>query len=266
MDTQSRQNDFREVISWLRCGDTTADPLMEEKLLEIIADRVMVKMGLKWSEEDLERKAEAQRRRERRNRQLPHPLSIKAMLEQMKRDDEQTMPEADSDPVTAESSKMVQEDNSRDCISSSVEIDSVVVAKALQWMARCHGIELNGSQIQSILYNAYGVWLARKGERLLSEHPQVWQYGPVFPRAYKHMKKNVGTGEVEYGMLQTDHPSEFIFVTRCFQRFAWTSASVLSSPHTAEGSPWKRSLDANAMKMGARIDDELIREWFLPRV
>ena len=148
----------------------------------------------------------------------------------------------------------------------SHELDSVVVAKALQWMASMHDIHLNGSQIQSILYNAYGVWLATKGERLLSEHPQVWQYGPVFPRAYKHLKKNVGTGEVEYDMLQADHPSEFVFVTKCFPRFAWTSASALSCPHTASGSPWKRSLDANPEKLGSRIDDELIREWFLPRV
>ena len=129
-----------------------------------------------------------------------------------------------------------------------------------------HDINLNGSQIQRILYNAYGVWLATKGERLLSEHPQVWQYGPVFPRAYKHLKKNVGTGEVEYDMLQADHPSEFVFITKCFHRFAWTSASALSCPHTASGSPWKRSLDANPEKLGSRIDDELIREWFLPRV
>ena len=267
METQNR-NDLREVMAWLHGGELTPNPEMEERFLDAIADRVMVRMGMKVSEEETARQQEATRRRERRRQGFPHPLSIKTLMAQIEQEEAHNVDVIPSVPLVVESTirDNVSEDLPWEKEGESHELDSVVVAKALQWMASMHDIHLNGSQIQSILYNAYGVWLATKGERLLSEHPQVWQYGPVFPRAYKHLKKNVGTGEVEYDMLQADHPSEFVFVTKCFQRFAWTSASALSCPHTASGSPWKRALDANPEKLGARIDDALIREWFLPRV
>ena len=245
---------YREVMAWLHGGDTVANPEMEEKFLDLIAERVMVKMGVKVSDEERLKCEEAERRRERRSRMSGSPLSIKTLMKQIQQE------------VQASSEESLPWENEAKADTPVNGLDSVVVAKALQWMASLHDIQLNGSQIQSILYNAYGVWLARKGVRLLSEHPQVWQYGPVFPRAYKHLKKNVGTGEVEYEMLQNDHPSEFVFLVKCFQRFAWTSAATLSCPHTAQGSPWKTSLDANPEKLGARIDDDLIREWFGQRV
>lgn len=267
METQVR-NELRDVMTWLRGGDMTPDPVMEERLLDIIADRVMIRMGVKVSEEEKMRRQEAARRRERRSVSFPHPLSIKTLMAQIQEEEGHNVavvPVAvnhdECRPATECADNLPWEKN-----EGFQELDSVVVAKALQWMAYLHDIQLNGSQIQSILYNAYGVWLARKGVRLLSEHPQVWQYGPVFPRAYKHLKKNVGSGEVEYDMLQNDHPSEFVFLVKCFKRFAWTSAAVLSCPHTAQGSPWKTSLDANPEKLGARIEDELIREWFGQRV
>ena len=267
METQNR-NDIREVIAWLHGGDLTPNPEMEERFLDAIADRVMIRMGVKVSEEETARQQEATRRRERRRQGFPHPLSIKALLDQIQQEEAHNVDVIPSVPLVVESTirDNVSEDLPWEKEGESHELDSVVVAKALQWMASMHDIHLNGSQIQSILYNAYGVWLATKGERLLSEHPQVWQYGPVFPRAYKHLKKNVGTGEVEYDMLQADHPSEFVFVTKCFHRFAWTSASALSCPHTASGSPWKVTKDNGKDKLGVRIDDRLIFDWFSIRI
>lgn len=267
METQER-NDLRNVMAWLRGGDMTPDPVMEERFLDIIADRVMIKMGVKVSEEEKARLQEAARRRERRNATFPHPLSIKTLMSQIQEEEGRNVEvvQVSADQGECSTTNECAEGLPWEKNEGFQELDSVVVAKALQWMASLHDIQLNGSQIQSILYNAYGVWLARKGVRLMSEHPQVWQYGPVFPRAYKHLKKNVGSGEVEYEMLQNDHPSEFVFLVKCFQRFAWTSATALSCPHIASGSPWKRALDANPEKLGSRIDDELIREWFLPRV
>ena len=78
--------------------------------------------------------------------------------------------------------------------ASSVELDSVLLAKALRHMAVIEGIELTQSQIQTILYIVYGVRLAQMDERLISEHPQMWQYGPVFPRAYNRLRKDASDG------------------------------------------------------------------------
>lgn len=251
--------DNNEVFAWLRGGDSTPDPEMENRFLDIIAERVMVKMGVKLSDEETARRAEAERRRQRRSRMTESPISIKTIMRQIREEEAQVqpaLPSEDSLPWENEAKPAAVPDS----------LDSVLVAKALQWMASTHEVSLNISQIQTILYNAYGVYLATKGERLLSEHPQVWQYGPVFPRAYKHLKKNSGNGQVEHDMLRNDSPDRYEYIRRCFMRFAWTSAGSLNAPHIAQDSPWKKTKDSNSDKLGVRIEDELIRQWFLSRV
>ena len=251
--------DNNEVFAWLRGGDSTPDPEMENRFLDIIAERVMVKMGVKLSDEEAARHAEAERRRQRRSRMPESPISIKTIMKQIREE------EAQAQPALASEESLPWENEAKPAAVPD-SLDSVLVAKALQWMASTHEVSLNISQIQTILYNAYGVYLATKGERLLSEHPQVWQYGPVFPRAYKHLKKNAGNGQVEHDMLRNDSPDRYEFIRRCFMRFAWTSAGSLNAPHIAQDSPWKKTKDSNSDKLGVRIEDELIRQWFLPRV
>ena len=254
-----RTGNHTDAAAGLPVGDYI-NQIMDDRLIDLIAERVMVKMGVKVSEEEKARREEAERRRLRRSRMPESPISIKAIMKRIQEEDASlpSVPASDEEdlPWETEAKEPVVK----------VGLDSVLVAKALQWMACTHDVSLNGSQIQTILYNAYGVWLATKGERLLEEHPQVWQYGPVFPRAYKHLKKNAGNGQVEHDMLKAECPDRFEFIRRCFQRFAWTSAGVLCAPHTAEGSPWKQTKDQSLDKLGVRIDDELIRQWFLPRV
>ena len=251
--------DNNEVFAWLRGGDSTPDPEMENRFLDIIAERVMVKMGVKLSDEEAARRAEAERRRQRRSRMTESPISIKTIMKQIREEETQAQPALPSE-------ESLPWENEAKPAAVPDSLDSVLVAKALQWMASTHEVSLNISQIQTILYNAYGVYLATKGERLLSEHPQVWQYGPVFPRAYKHLKKNAGNGQVEHDMLRNDSPDRYEFIRRCFMRFAWTSAGSLNAPHIAQDSPWKKTKDSNSDKLGVRIEDELIRQWFLPRV
>ena len=254
-----RTGNHTDAAAGLPVGDYI-NQIMDDRLIDLIAERVMVKMGVKVSEEEKARREEAERRRLRRSRMPESPISIKAIMKRIHEEDASlpSLPASDEEDLP-------WENEAKESVVK-VGLDSVLVAKALQWMACTHDVTLNGSQIQTILYNAYGVWLATKGERLLEEHPQVWQYGPVFPRAYKHLKKNAGNGQVEHDMLRTECPDRFEFIRRCFQRFAWTSAGVLCAPHTAEGSPWKQTKDQSPDKLGVRIEDELIRQWFLPRV
>ena len=255
-----RTGNHTEEAAVLPVGDYI-NQIMDDRLIDLIAERVMVKMGVKVSEEEKARREEAERRRLRRSRMPESPISIKAIMKRIQEEDA-SLPSV----TTKNDDEDLPWENKVKETVVKVGLDSVVVAKALQWMACTHEVSLNGSQIQTILYNAYGVWLATKGERLFEEHPQVWQYGPVFPRAYKHLKKNVGNGQVEHDMLRAECPDRFEFIRRCFKRFAWTSAGVLCAPHTAEGSPWKQTKDQSPDKLGVRIEDELIRQWFLPRV
>lgn len=261
--------EYRQVFAWLRGGDTTPDPQMENSFLDLITTAVAQRLIANRSE--YERMARAAERAERRTSRPSGILSIKAVLEQVRTEtpthidtssEDDDLPEAELVKDISMPSQTVEATEE----VSSAELDSVLLAKALRHMALIEEKELTQSQIQCILYIAYGVRLAQKGERLTSEHPQMWQYGPVFPRAYNRLRKDADDGFEEYDSLRNEHPAIFRYLTNCFLRYAWTKACILVSPHVADGSPWADTRKSNPDSWGARIEDDLIREWFLPRV
>ena len=259
----TRNPEYREVFAWLRGGDQTPDPIMENNFFNLVTAAVVERLIA--NRKEYERMVRAAERADRRSSRPSGCLSIKAMLEEVRKDtpvlmetvlaDDEDLPEAEPVKTPVDATDEV-----------SCELDSVLLAKALRHMAVIEGIDLTQSQIQSILYIAYGVRLAQKNVRLMSEHPQMWQYGPVFPRAYNKLRKDSADGSDEYYRLKTDHPSIFTYLENCFRRYAWTKACILVSPHLSEGSPWSDTHRSNPDRWGVRIEDELIREWFLPRV
>ena len=265
MTTTLQQTDtYRQVMAWLRGGDATPDPQMENNFFDLIT--AVVAERLIANRAEYERMARAAERAERRANRPSCCLSLKSMLEQVREENPmqiETVLTVDDDLPEAEP---VQKTSVETPDDTSSELDSVLLAKALRHMALIEGIDLTQSQIQSILYIAYGVRLAQKNVRLMSEHPQMWQYGPVFPRAYNKLRKDTADGSDEYYSLKTDHPSIFTYLENCFRRYAWTKACVLSTPHLSEGTPWSQTRKSNPDRWGVRIEDELIREWFLPRV
>jgi len=122
------------------------------------------------------------------------------------------------------------------------------------------------SQVQIIMYISYGVWLANTGNRLTSEHPQMWQFGPVFPRAYNRLRKNPSDGQEEYDAITKDHPEVIDFLRSQYQRFGFTTANIVSAPHLAAGSPWAKTRKKSPDKWGITIEDSDIHDWFRKRV
>ena len=255
---------YRQVMAWLRGGDATPDPEMENSFLDIMTAAVAERLIA--NRQEYERMARAAERAERRAHRPSGCLSIKAMLDEVRRETSEKTESvlADGEDLP-EAEPMLQSTIQKEEVSSC-ELDSVILAKSLRHMAVIEGIDLTQSQIQTILYIAYGVRLATKNERLTSEHPQMWQYGPVFPRAYNRLRKDSTDGTDEYYSLKTDHPNIFKYLENCFRRYAWTKACILSTPHLSEGTPWSETRKSNPDRWGVRIEDELIREWFLPRV
>ncbi len=255
---------YRQVMAWLRGGDATPDPEMENSFLDIMTAAVAERLIA--NRQEYERMARAAERAERRAHRPSGCLSIKAMLDEVRRETSEKTESvlADGEDLP-EAEPMLQSTIQKEEVSSC-ELDSVILAKSLRHMAVIEGIDLTQSQIQTILYIAYGVRLATKNERLTSEHPLMWQYGPVFPRAYNRLRKDSTDGTDEYYSLKTDHPNIFKYLENCFRRYAWTKACILSTPHLSEGTPWYQTRKSNPDRWGVRIEDELIREWFLPRV
>ena len=261
--TIKQQQDLREVVSWLRCGDTTPNPEMEEKFLDTITGIVKDRMTAPAVAVEVHAEQPQPRRRNPYG-DRPHPLSLKAIMQEVTGNPNYELPKIEVSSAPADMSPIANPE--AEIHTETDEIDSVVLARTLVCFSHENAHSINMSQLQVILYNAYGVFLAKNGKRLSDEHPQMWEYGPVFPKAYNRLKKNPSDGEAEAANLKETRPEVYEFLSQCFKRYAWTSASNLTAPHTAAGTPWTKTRKKSPDKWGAQIDDALISQWFGERI
>lgn len=241
----------------------TPDPKMEDRFIEVISAMVQERMR---TEEERTREQVARERAERRKHAGGKVLSIRSIVDEMRAAGECDMTYEELMGITPVRKETPAEPEPPKEERTASELDSYVLAKALSYMGVLEGHLLNMSQIQVILYISYGLWLACKGERLTAEHPQMWQFGPVFPRVYGRFRKGLGDGRLEYEQLKADHPQVLEFLSRRFRKHAWTKASVLTAPHTAGGTPWAVTRRGSPDKWGVQIPDEEIRGWFAARI
>ena len=247
MDKTDRQIQERsEVFAWLRGGDTTPDPVMEERFLDMVAEAVIERTGLR-----------------RRGKVNTAPLSIKAILEScgITPEDMGSL-NVPVPPKVKEVHMSSQQEEEHD----GWEVDSVTVAKVLCHMAYLGNWTACMSHIQLIMYIAYGVWLARKNDRLFNEHAQVWQFGPVFPKVYNAFKRGFNDSVEVYEKFREEYPEQFRFLERVFKRFGCMTVKALTAEHTADDSPWMETKRNNPDKLGIRIEDDLIAAWFRQRM
>lgn len=253
--TATTADSFRNVLAWLRGGDTTPDPVMEDLFIRVIADKVRETLTAAASpapvQSDEDRLKTAKTRMEHRERIRTlypegHPLSLKRLMAEA------------GDGKTSEGEEKVGSYAEKD-------LDSYQVAAAINYMGDRDGRNLNNSQIQAILYRAYGTWLSRKHERLFREHPQVWQYGPVFPRAYNKLRKDTSGGKEAYDTLQGTNPDLVDYLERLYGAAAVFCAKSLNAPFIRDGSSWSISKSRSGDRLGVPIDDLLIEAEFIPR-
>lgn len=147
--------------------------------------------------------------------------------------------------------------------------DSVTVAKFIIAKANERGYLVNMTKVQKLLYIAYGIFLAVKGERLTDEHPQAWPFGPVFPRTRNKLLKadfyGIVLGNPDLLHISSDMEADSL-VNSVFRSFGEWSASQLSEWSHSEGSPWERTVSSEGFKWGDRIPDEYIGSYFKSRI
>lgn len=247
----------RELFAWLRGGDATPDPEMESRFLDAVA--ILVRDRLNELPNPVGDPVEAERRRRMRESKVAARLSVKALVEEALEnsadEDEESIGSLprDSDRIAAEG-------------YSEAGIDSVELARALVFFASLEGHSINMSQIQATLFIVYGTWLSGRNERLTRDHPQMWEYGPVFPRAYNQLKRSPSSGEAEYNSLRESHPEVWRYLGNCFRLYCWTSGCVLNAPLVTASSPWGQTRRENPGKWGAIIEDPLIDDWFTKNI
>ncbi len=138
--------------------------------------------------------------------------------------------------------------------------DSVAVGYALRYIADKHGFKLNMTQLNKLLYIAYGVLLIIEKERLTKEHPAAWPYGPVFPRMTNKVDLNSKISSDEFDELPP-LIQELLDVVAA--NYGSIPANRLSAWSHEEGSPWSITVSKSPDdKWNQKISDDDIYLYF----
>lgn len=149
-------------------------------------------------------------------------------------------------------------------MTASVKIyDSVTAAKYLMAKAAAQKRQLNVTKVQKLLYIAYGLMLADTSRKMVSEQPQAWPFGPVFPRTRRHVdySKIYDINDEEFAEISKDETvNEYIDAS--IKYFSEFSAARLSDWSHDTNSPWDKTKKQDGFTWGMPISDDLIKEYF----
>lgn len=148
-------------------------------------------------------------------------------------------------------------------------LDSLQVMAYIIERSQALNININVTKLQKLMYCCYGVLLAEADIRLSEESPEAWQYGPVFPKPLKLLKKLtinefvsvVGTRSVVVSLPQNAKEA----IDKTLRFFGRYTANQLSMWSHLEGSPWSRASNKGKDLYG-QIDDQSIRAYFSTHV
>lgn len=143
---------------------------------------------------------------------------------------------------------------------SELNLDSVEVARALRYVGIANNmLQFNMTQLNKLLYIAYGIYLVRYKVRLTAEHPAAWPYGPVFPRVTRKISLSDSITPLEFSRLSEPVRLLLAEVTTLFGDIP---ANKLSAWSHKEGSPWSHAVERSGGKWNEKLDDEDIFDYF----
>ena len=167
-----------------------------------------------------------------------------------------TPPPAPSTPEQAVMAKVADESR----------LDSVLHINAIAWVGVSSDYPLSQSKAQMILYCLYGSRLGAGEERLPIEHPQMWKYGPVFPRAFKRGSlEDRAVCERSFTELLERTPLLVSALSAKTQSMMATPMADLNAIHKGTQSPYGRTKAKYPDKWGTQIPDEEIAAFFHAR-
>jgi len=130
-----------------------------------------------------------------------------------------------------------------------------------------HGHEspLTHMKLQKLCFYAYGWWLAYNPDPILTEGPEVWQYGPVFSSLYNVLStKRSEPIATPQSATPNDDPLPIQWVDWIWQRYGNLPSMALSNMTHEVGTPWQieAALHNYRVPRHHRIPDEVIRQYF----
>lgn len=144
---------------------------------------------------------------------------------------------------------------------------STVVAREILDLSRSSGRPLTPLELIKLTYLAHGWSLAFRGEPLVSEAAQAWQYGPVFPELYHSLKSfranpvsHVPHSVAEAGAGCELDPVEKSLIQSVYEAYKSFNGVQLSSLTHQPNTPWDQ-----AWRQGrnSTISNDVIKAHFL---
>lgn len=163
---------------------------------------------------------------------------------------------------------------------------AVAVANSFLKLAEKHGEDLSLMKLLKLAFFAHAWHLAIKKQPLVSERPEAWKFGPVFPSIY-HAFKGAGAGKItkrhkaiDLDALLTDdqivttepelpnQPFLNALTAKIWSVYGKFGPFELSELTHQKGTPWWEVWHnrGGSERMGTDIPDDLIQEYFAKRL
>lgn len=149
------------------------------------------------------------------------------------------------------------------------KLTSLDYAELLKFAAyKFHRAILNKTQLNKILFYAYGTYLAETGEPLFDDdQPKAWPYGPVFPRVNRLIKPEVVVDgfSPDITALFKANPKAMQIIKESADILYNKSAYKLTQWSHQQGSPWHNTIypDSGLCRpWDTVIDNDLIENYF----
>lgn len=150
-----------------------------------------------------------------------------------------------------------------------IELTSLDYAELLKFAAyKYHKTILNRTQINKILYYAYGIYLADNDDVLFKDdQPKAWPYGPVFPKVNKKINPSeiVKSFPKEKNDLFKSNVNALIAIKEAVDKLYNKTAYKLTQWTHVDGSPWYQTVfpdDGREVLWNTPIDNDKIKKYF----
>ena len=124
------------------------------------------------------------------------------------------------------------------------------------------GCSITNLKLNKLLYYVYGVNLVINAKEKISEGPEAWTYGPVFPTVY-HQYKRYGQGSIERpdktGANIPRHSTIAKICDRVLDHYLPMDDFELVILTHKDNSPWDKTFDGSYYKT---IPDTDIKDYF----
>lgn len=135
---------------------------------------------------------------------------------------------------------------------------SVIVANRFLDLAKAKGDQLTPMQLLKLVYIAHGWMLGLYGRPLINDKIEAWQYGPVIPALYQHVRKYKGAAVTKNinALFENDDldEQEADIISQVYNAYGQKTAMHLSRITHARGTPWELVYEPGSFGMNIPTD------------